>query len=85
MIDILIPPTTHRRSWRFFSILAGGQDVSRGVGDHICRALCIGPADVEDPELLALEAPAGAAGGFVVVWVDVRPGRSPDPAGRWPD
>jgi hypothetical protein len=44
-----------------FSLLAGGEDVSRGVGDHICRALRIGPTDLEDQSSLALETPAGAA------------------------
>jgi len=63
----------HRRSWRFFSILAGGKDVSRGVGDHICRALGIGRTDVEDPLLLPLEKPAGAVTRCVCVgrWAGV--------------
>lgn len=35
--------------------------MSRGIGDYVCRALRISPTDLEDPELLALEAPSGAA------------------------
>lgn len=51
-----------RRGWLFLALFAGGQDVTRGVGDHICRALGIGPTDLEDPALLPFETPTGPAG-----------------------
>lgn len=56
------PRTPNRRSWRFYSLLAGGKDVTHGIGDQVCKALRIRATELEDRELLALEPPGAATG-----------------------